>query len=185
MISATPEIYLLDLSVFREGHQQTTVTNSKGVLTMADLQSNDPKHFAAKVQVIEKGVASSKPATELPPLNEAEETDNEWLHAHCGKLLGLLPFKTAYKQDAILYRRIINRGLAKFRGAMKKPLAEAKKTGENGSFFAQVIRVVKAAHPMHWLMCDACLGWGHVPGDRTKMCMKCVGGGYKVTFEET
>ncbi len=141
----------------------------------------EKKQAAAK----ERGVASGKPAQEAPPLRAAEQTDDEWLSTHCSKILDLLVFKAAFKRDAILYRRIINAGLAKFRGAVKKPMAEVKKHGENGTFYAQIFRVVRAAHPMHWLVCAGCLGKGHVPDDKKTQCPTCLGGAYKVKFEET
>jgi ParB-like chromosome segregation protein Spo0J len=124
----------------------------------------------------------TKPPKEAPK-KAADMTDEEWLETHCGKLLGNLPFKAAFKRDAILYRRI-SESLVRFRTGTKKALAEAKHTGENGAFFANIYRIVRAAHPMNWFICEGCLGTGHTPEDKSKQCNKCLGGAYKVKFEE-
>ena len=127
---------------------------------------------------------SAKAAPAVP--KPKQMTDNEWLDAHCSKILGILPFKNAFKQDALLYRRLSEKDkFTAFRRFAKKLLADARKPGSNGLFFSYVYRIVHAAHPMHWLMCDGCNGNGHVPVDKTKACPKCMGGGYKVTYEQT
>ena len=111
-------------------------------------------------------------------------TDDEWLTTHCSRILGVLPFKNAFRRDAILYRRIAEK-LVGFRTATKKALAEAKMPRENGLFYANLYRVVRASHPMNWLVCDGCGGKGHVEGNTQQTCGKCLGGGYKLKFEET
>jgi hypothetical protein len=113
----------------------------------------------------------------------ADMTDDEWLNTYCKKLLNALTFKAAFKRDAILYRRL-SAALVKFRSSSKRPLFEAKKPGENGQWYANVYRVVRAAHPMHWFICDGCNGTGHKPEAREQPCTKCFGGGFKLKFEE-
>ncbi len=143
------------------------------------------KKKAAKAAA--KPKANGKPDAEpnAEPVRKATDmTDDEWLTTHCGKILEALPFKSAFRRDAILYRRISDKVIG-FRTATKKALGEAKKPGENGQFFANIFRIVRASHPMNWLICDGCNGTGHVPDDKTKSCTRCLGGGYKVKFEET
>ncbi len=111
-------------------------------------------------------------------------TDQEWLTTHCKKLLEALPFKAAFTRDAILYRRL-SEILPKFRTSAKKALAEAKKPGENGLFYASLFKVVRASHPMDWLICDGCNGTGHLPNAEDRWCGKCLGGGFRLKFEET
>ena len=114
----------------------------------------------------------------------ADLTDDEWLETHCGKILSVLPFKIAFKRDAILYRRASEKdNLAKFRTTMKKAIAEAKKPGENGRCYHYFYSITRMSHPMHWLICDGCYGHGHVPDNKTESCKKCYGAGYTVTFE--
>ena len=126
-----------------------------------------------------RNVKAEPVALKIPEL-----TDEAWLDAHCGKILHLLPFKAAFKRDAIAYRRLGD-ALPKFRKAGKKAIAECQRWGENGLFMATLMRLVRAAHPMHWLVCDGCSGHGQDPADRTKKCNKCFGAGYKLKFEET
>ena len=85
--------------------------------------------------------AQSVNASSVEPAgtNKTKMTDDEWLTTHCKKLLEALPFKLAYKRDAILYRRL-SEILPKFRTSTKKALAEAKKPGENGLFYAILSR---------------------------------------------
>ena len=123
-------------------------------------------------------------AKEPQPKNATELTDEEWLTTHCKKLVEALPSKSAYKRDAIIYRRIVN-SLIKFRTSTKKALAEGKKPGENGVFYASLCKVVRASHPMDWFICDGCNGKGHLPDANDKPCSKCLGGGYKLKFEDT
>jgi hypothetical protein len=124
------------------------------------------------------------PKVELAGTNDGKMTDAEWLATYCKKLLEALPFKAAFRRDAILYRRT-SAALPKFRTSTKKALAEAKKPGENGLFYANLLRLVRASHPMHWFICDGCNGTGHLPNDKDRWCGKCLGGGYKLKFEET
>jgi hypothetical protein len=127
-----------------------------------------------------KSIKPKKPETWQPP----PLSDEEWLETHCSKMMAILPYKNAYKRDAILYRRLAEKTIA-YRTSAKKPVAEAKKPAENGLFFSFVFKLTRAAHPMHWLICDGCNGTGRKPEDKSLSCGKCLGGGYKVKFEET
>jgi hypothetical protein len=149
-------------------------------------QGKTEKKKAAKAKEKAAKPKGDKAATEKPdPAPKAKDmTDDQWLETHCGKLLGLLVFKAAFKRDAILYRRISEK-LVAFRTGTKKALAEAKHAGENGNFFANIYRIARASHPMNWLICDGCDGHGHVKDDKSKQCPKCLGGAYKLKFEET
>ena len=124
-----------------------------------------------------------KPAKEDQRTKPAEPTDDEWLSTHCKKLFDALPHKAAYKRDAVLYRRLLE-VLVKFRTGSKKALSEAKKPGENGVFYTAVLRVVRASHPMDWLICEGCNGKGFTD-KKDVSCTKCFGGGFKLKFEET
>jgi hypothetical protein len=126
---------------------------------------------------------SSKPK-KLETWQPAPLSDEEWLETHCSKMMSILPYKAAYKRDAILYGRMAEKIIA-LRTSAKKPIAEAKKPAENGLFFSFLFKITRAAHPMNWLICDGCNGHGHKPDDKTQSCMKCFGGGYRVKFEET
>ena len=116
--------------------------------------------------------------------SNAKMTDAEWLSTYCRKLLEALPFKAAFKRDAILYRRL-SEILPKFRTSTKKAIAEAKKPGENGLFYANLYKVVKASHPMDWYICEGCNGTGYMKHARDSRCSMCLGGGFKLKFEET
>jgi hypothetical protein len=128
----------------------------------------------------------SKRSVKVEPeaLKIPELTDDAWLSTYCSNILNLLPYKTAFKRDAIAYRRLGD-ALPKFRKPGKKVIAECLRWGENGLFMAALMRIVRAAHPMHWLVCDGCFGHGEDPADRTKKCNKCFGAGYKLKFEDT
>jgi ParB-like chromosome segregation protein Spo0J len=128
-------------------------------------------------------VKADAPEPAAKPAKASEMTDDEWLAAHCGRVLEALPYKNAFRRDAVLYRRMIE-SIVKLRGAAKKPLAEAKKPAENGSFYANLYRIVRTSHPMNWLICEKCDGHGHDKADKSKVCGVCLGGGYKVKFEE-
>ena len=142
----------------------------------------------AKPKKTRKPKDGEAPNEEAPkaeaPKKAADMTDDVWLETYCKKLLDALPFKAAFRRDAILYRRVAEKTVA-YRTATKKAIAEAKKVAENGIFFANLWRVVRTSHPMNWLICDGCNGTGHVADDKTKQCNKCLGGGYKVKYEET
>jgi ParB-like nuclease domain len=143
----------------------------------------------AKSEKVKKEAKAAGKTVEPEPKKKADEmTDEEWLTTHCKKLLDALAHKVAFKRDAILYRRTIEH-IAKFRTSTKKALAEAKKPGENGLFFSSFVKMVRAAHPMQWFICDKCNGKAFVPvaaeGGEIKNCGKCLGGGYIVKFEET
>jgi hypothetical protein len=125
--------------------------------------------------------ASSVESTGTKP---SKMTDHEWLTTSCKKLLEALPYKAAFRRDAILYRRL-SEILPKFRTSTKKALAEAKKPGENGLFYASLFKCVRASHPMDWYICDGCNGTGHLPNDKDRWCGKCLGGGYRLKFQET
>ena len=128
--------------------------------------------------------SENAPSVEPTGTNKTKVTDQEWLTAYCKKLLEALPFKAAFRRDAILYRRL-SEILPRFRTSTKKALAEAKKPGENGLFYASLLKVVRASHPMDWFICDGCNGTGHLPNAKDQWCGKCLGGGYKLKFEET
>jgi hypothetical protein len=128
--------------------------------------------------------ARSPKRKKLEALQPPPISDQEWLETHCSKMMSILPFKNAYKRDAILYRRMAEKIIA-LRTSAKKPIAEAKKPAENGLFFSFLFKITRASHPMHWLICDGCNGTGHKPEDKSVACGKCMGGGYKVKFEET
>jgi DnaJ-class molecular chaperone len=103
-------------------------------------------------------------------------------------VLKSLKHKSAFKRDAILYRRMADT-LIKFRGSAKKPLAEAKSADGNGGFFRSMACVVKASHPSKWAACDRCNGTGHVmaPGpdgkETRQACGQCHGAAYKPVME--
>lgn len=174
--------------------QMAAIGDAEGVKTASNLAAAgmDPdeairqgKKVKAEKKAAKKapkadGEAPSKPE----PVKKADLTDDEWLETYCGKILAALPFKTAFRRDAILYRRSLDK-IVSLRTGTKKALAEAKKPGENGAFFANLFRLVRASHPMNWLVCDGCNGNGHVADDKTRQCSKCLGGGYKLKFEET
>ena len=124
-----------------------------------------------------------KAAPALVPTKQVNMSDDEWLESHCSKMMAVLPFKTAFKRDAILYRRIAEKLIA-FRTATKKARAEAHRPSENGLFYSHLFKITRASHPMHWLICNGCNGTGHQPDDKTKPCGMCLGGGYKVKFED-
>jgi hypothetical protein len=117
-------------------------------------------------------------------VNRPQLTDDQWLETYCKRMLDVLPYKAAFRNDAILYRRIADKIIG-FRTGTKKGLAEMKKPGENGAFFWNVFRLVRTSHPMHWLLCSGCNGTGHVPDKPNEQCKKCFGGGYQVKYEET
>ena len=125
----------------------------------------------------------------LKPPKPSEQTDEEWLSHHCDVTLRNLKRTGPYKRDAILYRRVAD-VLPRFRGSVKKALAEAKHADGNGSFFGAVTRIVKAAHPSHWLVCGACNGTGSVlgpdaDGKEAKLkCGRCYGAAYIVKMED-
>ena len=139
---------------------------------------------AASKKAPKSKTAKQGEAADAARAPEKEMTDEKWLDLHCSKIMSILSFKTAFRRDAILYRRAFET-LVRFRTNMKKPLAEAKKPGENGTFFANLYKIVRASHPMHWFMCDGCNGTGHVPDHPDQQCGKCLGGAYKLKFEET
>ena len=137
---------------------------------------------AEKAKAESKANGKTDNAVAEPP-NESEMTDQEWLDTYCSKVMGCLAVKAGFRADAILYRRI-NQTLVKFRGSVKKQLKEAKLLSGNGGFYSVVKRLVKAAHPMHWLICDGCFGKVHPENDKTVQCNKCYGSGYKLKIED-
>jgi hypothetical protein len=142
------------------------------------------KKARAEKKKAAKSAAEATPEKPTPAPKPAEMTDDEWLNAYCSKILSVLPYKSAFRRDAIMYKRAADK-LIGFRKSMKKIVAETKKPGENGQFFSNIFRIVCASHPMNWLICDGCNGNGHVPNDKTKQCTRCLGGGYKLKYEET
>jgi ParB/RepB/Spo0J family partition protein len=116
-------------------------------------------------------------------------TDDEWLAEHCDPILKALKRKGPFKRDAILYRRIFET-LARLRTSVKKPLAEAKSADGNGGFFGALARVVRAAHPRHWMVCGGCNGTGTIvapdkDGKEAKQtCNQCLGAAYKLKMED-
>jgi hypothetical protein len=112
-------------------------------------------------------------------------TCDEWLSTHCGTILSNLKYKTTFKTDAILYRRL-SEALVRLRTSAKKPLKEMKINARyNGLFYYNVLRLTKAAHPSYWLICGACTGTGRNPEfNNGEPCKSCWGGGYKVKLED-
>lgn len=165
----------------------------------------DPAEAIREGKQVKVKVKKEKKATEAKPAKHAAEgdpiaaapdeekpekikasdmTDDQWLETHCSKILAVLPYKVAFRNDAILYRRIAEKIIG-FRTGTKKALAELKKPGANGAFFSNVFRIVRTSHPMNWLLCAGCSGTGHVKDAPTEQCKKCFGGGYQVKYEET
>jgi ParB/RepB/Spo0J family partition protein len=173
--------------------QFAAIRDQKAIATAVNLASDgvDPKEAirVGKAEKKPKGKPAAAPVEGSPApgapkvVRSSDLTDDEWLETHCSKMMAILPFKNAYKRDAILYRRLAEKTIA-YRTSAKKALAEAKKPAENGLFFSFVFKLTRAAHPMHWLICDGCNGTGHKPEDKSVACGKCMGGGYKVKFEE-
>ena len=181
--SGVPQNQIDKIAEIRDPEQISAAVNlAASGMPVAEAVSRGKK---AKKEKVEKAASDAgKPAKEDKRAKPPELTDDEWLATHCKKLVEALPFKNAFKRDAILYRRIIE-NLGKFRTATKKALAEAKKPGENGLFYASLFKVVNASHPMNWLICEKCNGKGHAPETKDKPCGGCLGGGFKLKFENT
>ena len=126
------------------------------------------------------------------PAANSDLTDEEWLNENCANILRLLKHKSAFKADAIMYRRAGDK-LIKFRGAMKKIVAEGKRSTGNGGFHGAMSRLIRASHPCDWQLCHKCRGTGTVeaepgeklPGGNThKQCDLCFGAAYRLKLED-
>ncbi len=156
-----------------------------------------------KVKAEKQAAAAKQPASPSAPAEPKSErgrrlpapsdlTDEEWLNENCANILRLLRHKSAFKADAIVYRRAGDT-LIKFRGAMKKIVAEGKSQTGNGGFFGAMSRLIRASHPSEWLVCGQCKGTGTVeaakdetlPGGITrKQCDMCFGAAYRLKLED-
>lgn len=118
---------------------------------------------------------------------EAEMTDDAWVEFYCSEILGQLPHKAQFREDAIFYRRTRD-----LRLSFKSKVGKSMKNRENalllgfGSFFSRVLRSVSVAHPSKWFQCGNCKGQGVVSlaaGAAKDTCKKCYGAGYQVKME--
>jgi hypothetical protein len=135
----------------------------------------------------EREAAAARAAGATVEVVEADLTDEEWLEQNCGTILRILRQKTKrlapFRRDALLYRRVCE-PLAKFRGAVKKGLHEARDpTGQNGLFYMRIASISHLSHPSHWQICGMCDGSGVARDRPGECCSKCVGGGYTVPNE--
>ena len=93
---------------------------------------------AAKKVKVEKAAEEGKPLRKNSAIviqKDQELTDEEWLATSCGTVLNVLKHKIAYRNDALLYRHIVE-PLIRFRKSARKAAEEAKsKSGHNGGFF--------------------------------------------------
>jgi ParB-like chromosome segregation protein Spo0J len=134
---------------------------------------------------------SDRPAE---PKVQEELTDAQWLEEQCGPILRILRQKgrriAPFRRDALLYRRTAE-ALAKFRGAVKRGLHEARDpNGQNGLLYMRIASVSHLSHPSHWQVCGLCDGRGTVRGrdeetgeEKDVCCKKCVGGSYTIPTE--
>ena len=155
-----------------------------------------------KVKAEKKAVAAKQPASSgsaAKPKSDrgrrlpapSDLTDEEWLNENCANMLKLLRHRSAYKADAILYRRI-QHVLIEFRGDTRKAMAEAKRTTGNGGFFGALSRLIRASHPSEWQVCGQCKGTGTMPteqgdvagGATHKQCDMCFGAAYRLKLED-
>jgi hypothetical protein len=74
----------------------------------------------------------------------------------------------------------------RFRASVKKHVKDMKSSvGHNGAWFSNVNRIIRASHPMHWLVCAGCEGDGkNHEGDLKGVCPRCFGSGYKLRLED-
>jgi ParB/RepB/Spo0J family partition protein len=140
----------------------------------------------------EQEAAVPPPDKVVPAANDKDKdlTDEEWLAKYCDPILKLLKHKAAFRRDAILYRRVVNT-IANIRSSTKEALAEAKgPAGGNGGFFGSLVRVVRAAHPMHWMVCSGCNGHGYVTApdkdgrEAKQTCTACNGAAYRLRLQD-
>lgn len=182
-VSAGTNLTEEQLGVLAE-NPKVTLTDIKAINKL------DESERSAVVNMIAVGVTpkesiaqATTPAGSLAgePVNDdgqAEEdmTDETWLDTYCGEVLARLKYTAPFKRDAILYRQTRD-ARHKFRGALKKPLAQSK-IQIVGPFYRLLAKTVNVDHPSRWLPCGPCGGSG-MDGNKSK-CHNCRGDAYVV-----
>ena len=150
----------------------------------------NPQEAIRQAEKMKKPKNAAQPKGERPAKLPAQKfkpkelTDEDWIASFCASTMSSLRHRASYKNDAILYRRIQEKLIA-FRGQVSKALVEMKsKDNHNGTFFANLYRLIHCSHPTHWMVCGICTGTGKKEGGDNKSCVKCLGAGYVMRMED-
>ncbi len=123
-------------------------------------------------------VVPGEPGRRVAPVREDRQlSDEEWLLAECGTKLRQFQDPTAFRHDAIMWRRSKSERVALRAKALK--LSHHTNEDKPSLVVALIIRLSSLAHPCDWSLCGTCLGLN----TDYAACATCGGYGYTMKVE--